>query len=115
MFGKPPQDSNPSQMSDIKDDILGSQNPVELTNQQEEGTFMNRPEEDNPEMVNTVEKISKIVSPYFIVLVGLLLYDENFLLGLILIVTGVFGLLKISFKDIANWFKSIKNFWMDDE
>ena len=64
----------------------------------------------NSELVNTVEKISRIVSPYFIVVVGLSLYDDNFLLGGILILLGILSLFKVSLQDVTNAFNSVKNF-----
>ena len=64
----------------------------------------------NSELVNTVEKISRIVSPYFIVVVGLYLSDDNFLIGGILILVGILSLFKVSLKDLTNAFNSIKNF-----
>ena len=65
----------------------------------------------NSELVNTVEKISRIVSPYFIVVVGLSLYDDNFLIGGILILVGILSLFKVSLKDLTNAFNSVKNFF----
>ncbi len=64
----------------------------------------------NSELVNTVEKISRIVSPYFIVVVGLSLYDDNFLIGGILILVGILSLFKVSPQDVTNAFNSVKNF-----
>jgi hypothetical protein len=55
----------------------------------------------NPEIVTIVEKISNILSPYFIVLVGLFLYKNNVFLGTILIIVGILSLLKISWKDFT--------------
>jgi hypothetical protein len=64
--------------------------------------------ENSSETVKTVEKISSILSPYFIVLVGLFLYPDNFLFGSILIVTGILSLLKVSWSDIMNAFDRLK-------
>ena len=64
----------------------------------------------NSELVNTVEKISRIVSPYFIVVVGLSLYDDNFLIGGILIVVGILSLFKVSLQDLTNLFNQVKKF-----
>ena len=64
----------------------------------------------NSELVNTVEKISRIVSPYFIVVVGLSLYDDNFLIGGILIVVGILSLFKVSLQDLTNLFNQVKTF-----
>ncbi|ELS01569.1 hypothetical protein Xen7305DRAFT_00012730 [Xenococcus sp. PCC 7305] len=68
------------------------------------------PEVANSELVNNVEKISRIVSPYFIVVVGLSLYEDNFLIGGILIIVGILSLFKVSLKDLSNAFNSVKNF-----
>lgn len=59
--------------------------------------------------VKLVEKISGILSPYFIVIVGLYLYDNNFLFGSILILVGILSLLKISYEDIWQWTEKIKS------
>ncbi|MGL5033122.1 MAG: hypothetical protein ACRC6M_04895 [Microcystaceae cyanobacterium] len=66
---------------------------------------------NSPEIVNLVEKISGILSPYFIVLVGLFLYDSNVLIGTILIFIGIFSLLKLSWQDIQGIIEKIKNFF----
>ncbi|MTF38135.1 hypothetical protein GGC33_04270 [Cyanobacterium aponinum 0216] len=63
---------------------------------------------DSPPLVKLVEKISGILSPYFIVIVGLYLYDNNFLFGSILILIGVLSLLKISYEDVLAWIEKIK-------
>jgi hypothetical protein len=62
-----------------------------------------------PEIVTIVEKISGILSPYFIVLVGLFLYKNNVFLGTILIIVGILSLLKISWKDITSLWKNLQN------
>ncbi|MBL1210926.1 hypothetical protein [Geminocystis sp. GBBB08] len=59
--------------------------------------------------VKLVEKISSILSPYFVVIVGLYLYDNNFLFGTILILVGILSLLKISYEDIGGWGEKIKS------
>jgi hypothetical protein len=63
-----------------------------------------------PEIVEVVEKISVILSPYFIVLVGLLLYKENVYIANSLILIGILSLLKISWGDIIGFFEGLKNF-----
>ncbi len=68
------------------------------------------PEVVNSELVNTVEKISRIIAPYFIVVVGLSLYDDNFLIGGILIIVGILSLFKVSLQDVTKAFNSVKNF-----
>jgi hypothetical protein len=67
-------------------------------------------ETENSELVNNVEKISRIVSPYFIAIAGLSLYKENFFLGTILITVGILSLLKVSAKDVAAFLEWLKNF-----
>jgi hypothetical protein len=61
------------------------------------------------ELVNSVEKISKIISPYFIVIVGLILSERNFLIGGILIFLGIISLLKISKEDVLKFIQWLKN------
>ena len=71
-------------------------------------------EEEQSATVKLVEKISGILSPYFIVIVGLYLYDDNFLFGAVLILTGILSLLKISYKDIWRGIDKIKNLLTQD-
>ena len=65
--------------------------------------------EPQPEIVEVVEKISIIFSPYFFVLVGLVLYRENFYLANALILLGTISLLKISWRDVSSFFNGFKN------
>jgi hypothetical protein len=67
-------------------------------------------ETENSELVNNVEKISRVVSPYFIAIAGLSLYKDNFFLGTILIGVGILSLLKVSAKDVALFLEWLKNF-----
>jgi hypothetical protein len=71
------------------------------------------------ETVKVVEKVSGILSPYFVVLVGLFVYDNNFFLGTILIAVGILSLLKITWTDINQFFDRIKSLFSssggDDE
>ncbi|MBD2393025.1 hypothetical protein H6G11_01995 [Cyanobacterium aponinum FACHB-4101] len=99
MFSKNNPDKNPMATSEIEN----------LTNENNEDLFDTELEEiDSPPLVKLVEKISGILSPYFIVIVGLYLYDNNFLFGSILILIGVLSLLKISYEDVLAWAEKIK-------
>ncbi len=117
MFGKQPKDPKSSETPDIPEMMFPSQSPLEDTaNQEIEMAEMTKIEEvEQPEVVKIVEKISGIVSPYFIVIVGLSLYDENFFLGLVLIVIGIFSLLKISWSDIFEFFLEVKNIFSSND
>lgn len=64
--------------------------------------------------VKLVEKISSILSPYFIVIVGLYLSDDSFFIGFILIVVGILSLLKISYQDIISFAVNIKDIFKKD-
>ncbi|MGB3692172.1 MAG: hypothetical protein WA865_10785 [Spirulinaceae cyanobacterium] len=66
------------------------------------------PARENSDLVMTVEKISKIISPYFVALLGLYLYRDNGLLGTILIGIGMITLLKISSQDVVNLVVKVK-------
>ncbi|AFZ37798.1 hypothetical protein Sta7437_4329 [Stanieria cyanosphaera PCC 7437] len=111
MFGKPREPQKPEQpnLQDIK---LSIPQPEPVITQQD--TVLQKekePElEEKSELVLAVEKISRIVSPYFIVVVGLSLYEKNFLIGTILIVVGILSLLKISANDVARFFEWFKDF-----
>lgn len=74
------------------------------------------PMEDNQSAtVKLVEKISGILSPYFIVIVGLYLYDDNFFFGGVFILIGMLSLLKISYQDIWQGVDKIKNLLIQDD
>lgn len=64
-------------------------------------------ETNQPEVVTIAAKISQIVTPYFVVLVGLYLYEDNFLIGVILIGLGIASLLNFSGEDLK---KAIASF-----
>jgi hypothetical protein len=102
----PPEESS----SDLSDVIFPKQ---ESLTENRDDTEVSRaikaiPPETQLETVKVVEKVSSILSPYFIVLVGLFLYQDNFLFGSILIITGILSLLKISWTDIVNAIDKIK-------
>lgn len=73
-----------------------------------------RPDAESPEVVRVAEKISGVISPYFIALVGLYLYEHNSFFGFLLIGTGVLSLLKISLFDLGRWSAAIKDFFTND-
>ncbi len=109
MFGKSPREPQKPTMSDLKDIKLSPPTPANLTSPQD--TLLQTEEiVEDKELVTTVEKISRIVSPYFIAIVGLALYEDNFLIGTILILVGILALLKVSTKDVGNFLEWLKNF-----
>lgn len=77
-------------------------------------TYLEEIEAEQPATVKLVEKISGILSPYFIVIVGLYLYDDNFFFGGILILIGILSLLKISYQDIWRGIDKVKNLLTQD-
>ncbi len=129
MFGKPFRETKPEETSEVTDLNQLSKNlavdtdlgldteqrgaeqsqdtKLQLSEPQPEGEIA---ESGTPELINTVEKISRVVSPYFIAIVGLSLYGDNFLIGTILIGIGILSLLKVSTQDLAAFFAWIKNF-----
>ena len=109
MFGKSPREPQKPTMSDLKDIKLSPPTTVNLTSPQD--TLLQTEEiTEDKELVSTVERISRIVSPYFIAIVGLALYENNFLIGTILIVVGLLSLLKVSTNDVGNFLEWLKNF-----
>ncbi|MGF1588711.1 MAG: hypothetical protein ACFCU7_05610 [Pleurocapsa sp.] len=109
MFGKSPREPQKPTMSDLKDIKLSPPTAANLTSPQD--TLLPTEEiVEDKELVTTVEKISRIVSPYFIAIVGLALYKDNFLIGTILIVVGILSLLKVSTQDVGNFLEWLKNF-----
>ncbi|MEA5508729.1 hypothetical protein VB715_03025 [Crocosphaera sp. UHCC 0190] len=120
MFGRQPKDNKPAENTEIPDIMFPSESEIEDAAQEDtelskiQVNFQPQSELDNPEVVNVVEKISGIVSPYFIVVVGLVLYEDNFWLGLLLITVGILSLLKISWGDITGFFREIKDVFSSD-
>ncbi|MGV2830235.1 hypothetical protein [Myxosarcina sp. GI1(2024)] len=113
MFGKQspksPRSEKPKNLQDIQ---LSPPETVTPPVSQSDTLFQTEPSlVPESELVNTVEKISRIVSPYFIVIVGLTLYENNFLFGTILIATGILSLLKVSARDVATFFEWLKTFF----
>jgi hypothetical protein len=109
MFGKSPREPQKPTMSDLQDIKLS---PPPTTNLNSPQNTVLQTEEiiaDN-ELVSTVERISRIVSPYFVAVVGLALYEKNFLIGTILILVGILSLLKVTTQDVANFLEWLKNF-----
>ncbi|EAZ88200.1 hypothetical protein [Crocosphaera chwakensis] len=117
MFGRQPKEEN----IEVPDVMFPSESEQEeATENYTELSKINNIEdssidEENPEVVTIVEKISGIVSPYFIVVVGLILSDDNFFLGLLLIAVGILSLLKISLTDIVGLFIEIKEGLTSDD
>ena len=109
MFGKSPREPQKPTMSDLQDIKLSP--PTKTSINSPQNTVLQTEEiiADN-ELVSTVERISRIVSPYFVAVVGLALYEKNFLIGTILILVGILSLLKVSTQDVANFLEWLKNF-----
>ncbi len=122
MFGKPREPQKPEkplEKSNLQDIQLTPQ--ITLDNSQQDTLLQSESKtiaeeseselklESDSELVNTVEKISGIVSPYFVVIVGWALYESNFVIGTILIVVGILSLLKVSTKDVNSFLEWVKN------
>jgi hypothetical protein len=111
MFGKSPREPQKPTMSDLQD-IKLTPPPTSTNLNSPQNTLLQKETEavETNELVSTVEKISRIVSPYFVVVVGLALYDNNFLISTILIIVGILSLLKVSTKDVGNFLEWLKGF-----
>ena len=110
MFGKSPRESQKPTMSDLKDIKLSPPPSTNLTTPQDTLLQTENIVTEQNELVSTVEKISRIASPYFVAVVGLSLYENNFLIGTILILVGILSLLKVSTKDVGDFLEWLKNF-----
>lgn len=111
MFGKSPREPQKPTMSDLQDIKLSP--PPTVPNLNSPQDTLVQPEKIAPEeneLVSTVEKISRIVSPYFVAIVGLALYKNNFLIGTILIVLGILSLFKVSSRDVGDFLEWLKKF-----
>lgn len=110
MFGKSPREPQKPSMSDLKDIKLSPPTNVSLNSPQDTLLQKENSVIEQNELVSTVEKISRIASPYFVAIVGLSLYENNFLIGTILILVGILSLLKVSTKDVGDFLEWLKNF-----
>lgn len=108
MFSKSNQEAQKINSPEIEDLII----PESKIDQDK---MMLESQQEQPEIVKLVEKISGILSPYFIVIVGLYLYDNNFFFGSILIIVGILSLLKVSYQDIWLWIDKIISFFTKNE
>ncbi|MGL5794299.1 MAG: hypothetical protein ACRC06_07795 [Waterburya sp.] len=109
MFGKSPREPQKPTMSDLQDIKLTPPPTTANANSLQDTLLQNKTEVvETNELVSTVEKISRIVSPYFVVVVGLALYDNNFLISTILIVVGILSLLKVSTQDVGDFLEWLK-------
>lgn len=108
MFSKSNQQTKKTNQPEIEDLIISNSNITK-------DKTMSESDQEQSELVKLVEKISGILSPYFIVIVGLYLYDNNFFLGTILIIIGILSLLKISYQDIGQWIAKIKSFFNNSQ
>jgi hypothetical protein len=106
MFSKRSSDNQPSENMQTQDTNPVSLNSLETQIQELEN--MKNSDSEKSEIVNTFEKISGIISPYFIALIGLYLYDANSLIGTVLIGVGIISLLKISGKKVTEFIEEIK-------
>lgn len=110
MFGKSPREPQKPSVSDLKDIKLTPPTNVNLTSPQDTLLQKENVVVEQNELVSTVEKISRIASPYFVAIVGLSLYENNFLIGTVLILIGILSLLKVSTKDVGDFLEWLKNF-----
>jgi hypothetical protein len=115
MFGQSSKNIDDNDTSDLESILFSQQSQQSETDMSINDTELNLSKSNpQPEIVNVVEKISSILSPYFIVLVGLFLYENNFFIGTLLIFVGIFSLLKLSWKDIKAVLDQIQNFFKSD-
>ena len=115
MFGQSPKNIDDNDTSDLESILFSQeseQSEIDMTIDDTKLTLSNSYAQ--PEVVNIVEKISGILSPYFIVLVGLFLYENNFFIGTLLIFVGIFSLLKLSWKDITLVLDKVQSFFKSD-
>ena len=115
MFGQSPKNPDDHDTSDLESILFSQeseQSEIDMAINDTESTLSKS--HNQPEVVNVVEKISGILSPYFIVLVGLFLYENNFFIGTLLIFVGIFSLLKLSWKDIKLVLDQVQKFFKSD-
>lgn len=110
MFSRPQKDPNQPEPRDFQDVRFPLKKSLDSEMNKIDEKLENMAE-NKPEVVTVVEKVSAILSPYFIALVGLILYDNNVLIGTILIAIGILSLLGVSWKDIKKLTEEVKNFF----
>ena len=115
MFGKQSKETQQFDNTELKDVMVSSPTLRDIKGKQEDTELVSESNLEKSEVINTVEKISTIISPYFIALIGLLLYKDNFLFGTTLIAVGIFSLLKISLNDMEQWVEKIKKMFVSTE
>ena len=112
MFSKLSPKNQQLDNAQIEDVISMPEKSIEVETKQQNGELVSSSStSDRIELVNIVERISVIISPYFIALIGLYLYEKNSFIGTILIAVGIVSLLKISSKDAVKFWQEIKNFF----
>ena len=89
--------------------------PKSLDHSQPASPLMSYSPLRNFDRIFLIERVSQVIAPYFITVVGLLLYKENFLLGTILLVIGVIVLFKITFTKIAVFVESVKSVFQSND
>jgi hypothetical protein len=104
MFEKPPREPNPPEVKELPEMVFSIKPTPETPAETTELT-------SQPELVTVTEKISKILSPYFIVLVGLFLYDRNGFIGFILVGAGVVSILGFSWSNLPKVIEEVKKFF----
>ena len=109
MFSKGNRENQEDSSAKIEGLINGDRTKTDLNNDLSSSPIPdNVMDKKQIQTVKLVEKISGILSPYFIVLVGLYLSDDSFLIGFVLIVIGILSLLKISLQDIVGLVNKVK-------
>jgi hypothetical protein len=114
MFGNQQQEPKEKEKEKINLDfsdlaLSPAKNEMREAAREDNDWSIDDPNEEKSIVVNNIEKISAILSPYFIVIVGLALYENNFLIGTFLIFLGILSLLKVSFEDIGKFVQWLKN------
>ena len=130
MFSKTPRESTPMQTPNIPELKLPENLVLDVGSKDNKSLAVKsankkrvRPnrqellEVEDSELIENIEKISRIASPYFIAIVGLSLYKDNFFFGSTLIAVGILSLLKVSARDVASLLEWIKDFFglIDEE
>jgi hypothetical protein len=105
MFSEPPREPKPPEVKDLPEVVFPIKQNIETVSEKIEESITSATQ---PEAVTVTEKISKILSPYFIVLVGLFLYDRNSFIGFILVAIGVLSILGFSWNNLPKTIAEIQ-------
>ena len=122
MFGRQSKETQEDEQLETNESLFSYQTSLETDIEPSEnanlGENVSLKKGKDSEKMELADKINEIISPYFLVLIGALLYKDNVLLSLLFMGIGMVSLFKISAEDISgfiDWVKSLFGFNQNDD